>query len=113
MNYHSPMPPNPLTDPNWAAELADTVVRVVGTVRHKATTPVVYVTRGVVYGLLGAFLGVTALVLFLVGATRGLQALLDLAVSTEQAVYLSYLLLGGILCLAGLLVLRRRQLPDA
>ena len=44
---------NPLTDPNWAADLADTVERVVGTVRERATTPVVHVTRGIVFGLLG------------------------------------------------------------
>ena len=69
------MPGNPLTDPNWAADLADTVERVVGTVRDKATTPAVHVTRGVVFGLLALFLGITAVVLFLIGITRGLQAL--------------------------------------
>ena len=42
-----------------------------------------------------------------------LQALLDLAVTPEQAVYLSYLILGGILSIIGLLLLRKRQLPDA
>jgi cell division protein FtsX len=107
------MPGNPLTDPNWAADLADTVERVVGNVRNRATTPVVHVTRGIVFGLLGAFLGVAAIILFLVGVTRGLQALLDLFVSPPQAVYLSYLIIGGILCLVGLLVLMRRQTPDA
>ncbi len=107
------MPANPLTDPNWASELADTVERVVGTVRDRATTPVVHVTRGIVFGLLGAFLGVTAIVLALIAATRGLQALLDIGLTNAQSVYLSYLIVGGILCLAGLLVLRKRQLPDA
>ena len=53
---------NPLTDPNWAADIADTVERVVGTVRDRATKPVVHVTRAVVFGLLGAFLGVTAVI---------------------------------------------------
>ena len=106
------MPGNPLTDPNWATDLADTIERVVGNVRDRATTPVVHVARGVVYGLLAAFIGVSALVLLLVGATRALQALLDLAVSQPRAVYLSYLILGGILCLAGLLMLRKRQSPD-
>jgi polyferredoxin len=107
------MPGNPLTDPNWATELADTVERLVGTVRERATTPVVHIARGVVYGLICAFLGVMALVLFLIAFTRALQALLDLAVDTDQAVYLSYLILGGILSIAGLLVLKKRQTPDA
>ena len=107
------MPANPLTDPNWAAELADTVERVVGTVRDKATTPVVHITRGIVYGLLGAFLGIAAVTLLLIGMTRAIQALLDIGLTNERSVYVSYLIMGGILCVAGLLVLRKRQVPDA
>jgi hypothetical protein len=106
------MPANPLTDPNWPVDMADTVERVVGTVRQKATKPVVHVTRAIVYGLLGVFLGLTAVVLLLIVLTRALQALLELAVEPAQAVYLSYLILGGILSLGGLLLLRKRQLPD-
>ena len=107
------MPGNPLTDPNWAAEIADTVERVVGTVREKATTPAVHVTRGVVFGLLAAFLGLAALTLALIGITRGLQALLDLVVTPAQAVYLSYFIVGGILCLVGALFFRSRHSPDS
>jgi hypothetical protein len=107
------MPANPLTDPNWAAELADTVERVVGTVREKATTPVVHITRGIVYGLLTAFLGIAAVVLLLIGVTRGIQALLNIGLSNERSVYISYLLMGGILGVAGMLVLRKRHVPDA
>ena len=107
------MPGNPLTDPNWAADVTDTVERLVGTVRDKATTPAVHVTRGLVYGLLAAFLGVTAVTLVLIAGTRALQALLDLAVSTERAVYLSYFLIGGILCLAGALFFHSRHSTDS
>ena len=107
------MPANPLTDPNWAADLADTVERVVGTVREKATTPVVHITRGIVYGLLTAFLGIAAVVLLLIGVTRGIQALLNIGLSNERSVYISYLLMGGILGVAGMLVLRKRHVPDA
>ncbi|MET0144792.1 MAG: hypothetical protein ABW328_08420 [Ilumatobacteraceae bacterium] len=103
------MPGNPLTDPNWAADLADTVEKVVGTVREKATTPVVHIARGIVYGLLGGILGIVAVTLLLIAATRALQALLDIGLTNEQAVYVSYLLVGGILCIAGLLVLRKRR----
>ena len=103
------MPGNPLTDPNWATDLANTVERVVGTVRDKTTNNVVLVARGVVFGLLATILGLTALVLLLVALTRGLQALLDLAVTHERAVYLSYLILGGICCLAGLFLMRKRH----
>ncbi len=104
---------NPLTDPEWAADLANTVERVVGQVRDRATTPVVHVTRAIVYGLLAALLGIVALALLLIGLTRGLQALLDIGLAHERSVYLSYLIVGGILCIAGaLFLLRRRPSPD-
>ena len=106
------MPGNPLTDPDWAADVADTIERVVGTVREKATTPAVHVTRGIVFGLLALFLGLTALTLALVGSTRALQVLLDLVLPWDRAVYVSYLLVGGILCLAGALFFRKRHTPD-
>lgn len=107
------MPGNPLSDPNWPTQLADQIERVVGAVREKTTTPIVHVARAVVFGLLAAFVGLAALVLLLVALTRGLQALLELAVSWERSVYLSYLILGGILCLVGALLLRKRHAPDA
>ncbi len=104
---------NPLTDPRWATDLADTVERVVGQVRDRATKPVVHVARGVVYGLLAGLIGLAAAVLVLVALTRGLQSLLELAVEWPRAVYLSYLIIGGILCVAGALFLRRRHSDDA
>ena len=107
------MAANPLTDPNWAPDLADTVERLVGTVRERATKPVVHAARGVVFGVLAGILAVVAIVLLLVAAIRGLQTLLDLAVGWPTAVYLSYFIVGGILCLAGLLLLTRRPPPDA
>lgn len=104
---------NPLTDPQWAPNLADAIERVVTTVREKTTTPIVHLARALVYGLVAAFLGATALVLLIIGASRALQALLDLVVERPRAVYLSYLIVGGILCLAGMLVLRMRRTGDA
>ncbi len=104
---------NPLTDPNWAPDLADTVERLVGTVREKATRPAVHTARGVVFGTLAAILGLAAVVLLLVGATRGVQSLLVLGVSWPVAVYLSYFIVGGILCAVGLFLLSRRPPPDA
>jgi cell division protein FtsX len=104
---------NPLTDPEWATDLADTVERVVGQVRERATTPVVHVARGVVYGLLAGLLGLVAFTLLLIGFMRALQSLLDIGLDHDQSVYLSYLIVGGILCIAGALCLwRRRPSPD-
>jgi hypothetical protein len=104
---------NPLTDPNWAPELADTVERLVGTVRDRATKPAVRAARAIVFGLLAAMLAVVAITLLLIAATRGVQALLDLGLDWSVAVYLSYFIVGGILCLVGVLLLTRRPPPDA
>ena len=107
------MPGNPLTDPNWAPELADTVERVVGTVREKTTDNVVKAARIIVFGLLGAILGITALILLVIIFTRALQALLDFAVTPARAVYISYFIVGGICCLLGALLMKKRHSDDA
>ena len=103
------MPGNPFTDPNWAADLADTVERVVGNVRDKTTRPLVKASRAVVFGLLAAIVGIVAVVLLLIVATRGTQALLDIGLPHARSVYLSYFIIGGILCLAGALLMRKRS----
>jgi len=106
------MPGNPFTDPNWAADLADTVERVVGGVRDKTTKPLVTVTRGVVYGLLAGIVGIAAVTLLIVMLTRGIQGALDLAFQHSTSIYLSYLIVGGIFSLAGLFVLSKRYSND-
>jgi uncharacterized protein YacL len=103
------MPGNPLTDPKWADEMTNTVVTTVRTIREKTTVPLVYAARGVVFGLLAAILGLVALVLLVIMLLRGLQALLDLAVSWERAVYLSYLILGALFSLVALVLFKKRN----
>ena len=68
---------NPLTDPDWANNTTDTVVRLVDSVKAKTTKPAVMAARGLVFGLLALFLGLFAIVLLLVGVTRGLQAAIE------------------------------------
>ena len=107
------MPGNPFTDPNWAADLADTVERVVGAVRDKTTKPLVTVARALVYGLLAAIIGIAAVVLLIVMLTRLLQEVLDwIEIRRSAAVYISYLAVGGIFSLAGLFLLRKRYSHD-
>ena len=103
------MPGNPLTDPNWAPDLANQITTLVGNVRDKTTNNAVKAVRAVVFGLLALFLGLVAVVLLLVIATRGLQSLLSLAFDWDRSVYLSYFLVGGILTLAGLLLMGKRS----
>jgi hypothetical protein len=103
------MPGNPLTDPNWAPDLADQITEFIGNIRHRTTDNAVKAVRAVVFGLLAAILGIVALVLLIVGLTRGLQALYDLGTSWERAVYLSYFTLGGIFTLIGLFLMMKRS----
>ncbi len=103
------MPGNPLTDPNWASELTEQITSVVGKVRDKTTNNAVKAVRAIVFGLIGLFLGLVALVLTLIASTRGLQSLLDIFTSWDKAVYLSYFLVGGILTLLGLLLMGKRH----
>lgn len=103
------MPGNPLNDPNWASDLTTQITEVVGNVRDKTTNNAIKAVRAVVYGLLGLILGFVAVVLLLVVLTRGLQSLLDIWMGWDTAVYVSYFIIGGILTLAGMLLMSKRR----
>jgi hypothetical protein len=100
---------NPLTDPDWAANTTDTVVRLVDNVKAKTTKPAVMAARGLVFGLLALFLGLFALVLLLVGLTRALQAIIEIPTDHERAVYISYFIVGGLLSVVGLVCFKKRN----
>jgi uncharacterized membrane protein len=103
------MPANPLTDPNWATETTDKLVTLIDTVRSQTTQKVVYAARGAVFGVIAVMLGTFIAIIALVGSMRGLQALLELAVGWDRAVYLSYFIVGGILSLVGLVLFSKRN----
>lgn len=104
------MPGNPLTDPNWAATTADTVERVVTMVREKSTDKIVMLARGLVFGLVIAFGAIAAIVLLLIVLTRGLQSILDASgLEHATAVWISYFVIGGILCLGGAFCMAKRH----
>ena len=106
------MPGNPLTDPNWAPDLTAQITTVVGNLRDKTTNNAIKVVRAVVFGLLGVFLGLVSIVLVLIASTRGLQSLLDIWFEWDKSVYLSYFVVGGILTLAGMLLMTKRHSID-
>lgn len=97
------------TDPKWAAKQADTIVRVVDQIRDRTTRPVVVLARGLVFGLIAAAGAVTAGLLLLIASTRALQALIEWPLSHPTAVWVSYLVLGGLLLLAGSVLMRLRH----
>ena len=103
------MPGNPLTDQNWATEVTEQITTVVAKVLSKTTDNAVKVVRGVVFAMLGVFLGLVAIVLLLIISTRALQSLLDIWFEWDKSVWLSYFIVGGILTLGGLFLMSRRQ----
>ena len=60
--------PAPASD--WTVTTADTVERVVGTIRDKTTVPLTTVARAIVYGQIAAVMGLTALVLLVILVVR-------------------------------------------
>jgi hypothetical protein len=105
------MPGNPLTDPNWAPELADTVERVVGTIRTQATDNAVKASRAIVFGVV-ALLGVcTALPIITILFTRFTQILVGriFRVDPAQAVYISYYIDGVVFMIIGFVLLAKRH----
>ena len=107
------MPGNPTTDPKWAAELADTIERTVGTVRHKTTRPLLLVYRGVIFGIVAVFGAMVALVALIIALVRAFQAFLELFVDHADAVWISYLIVGVIFTVAGLIVMKNRFPTEA
>jgi hypothetical protein len=79
---------------DWTTQAADAIEAAVAAVRDRAVSPAQRATRAVVYGTLVLFFGLTALVLLIVGAFRGLVIL------TGHA-WIAYLIVGGMLVVGG------------
>jgi uncharacterized BrkB/YihY/UPF0761 family membrane protein len=102
---------NPFGNPDFAKNATDTVERYVGLVRDNTTTKVIKGARFVVFGLIAAFGAFIAAILLLVIATRLLQILWALPFDHDSSVWLSYMTLGGLLSLVGLLLMSKRHRP--
>jgi hypothetical protein len=102
------MPGNPLTDPNWAKEVTDTIDRYVGKVRTTLTDRVVFAVRALVFGIVIAIAAPVTLILLLILSTKLLERIVALATDHDSSVWISYALLGGLLVLFGSLMMRKR-----
>ena len=104
---------NPLTDPNWAADVTQTIVSTIDKIRDRTTTPIVMLARGLVFGILGVILSSAAFVLFLIGLSRGLISLIEWPLDHDSAVWVSHAIVGGLLVLAGSICMVKRQSKEA
>lgn len=93
---------------DWTVQAADTIERVVVGLRDKTAVPLTTVARALVYGLLAAVMGLTALVFVLIGTLRAVNVYV-----VQGEVWASYLLVGGIFTLAGALTLRKASSDKA
>jgi hypothetical protein len=93
---------DPSPTPDWAARTADSIERVVTTVRDRTTKPVLIAGRAVVFGLLAAIVGVAAVVLLSITIVRVMVILTDRA-------WLGELILGVVFVIAGFVLLRLRR----
>ncbi len=92
---------------DWARDTADTIERVVLSVRGKTIGPLEKLARALVYGLLALIVGVAAAVLVSVMVVRAL----DLAI--PGSVWSAHAITGAIFCLAGLFSWGRRTAKTA
>jgi hypothetical protein len=104
------MPGNPLTDPNWAPELADTIERAVGKVRDAATAKAVTAVRALVFGIVIGFAAFVAVVLGVILAVKLLQRVVNIGgwIDADSSVWVSYLVMGAVLALAGAWCMKQR-----
>ncbi|MDA2944995.1 MAG: hypothetical protein O2925_08520 [Actinomycetota bacterium] len=105
---------NPFTDDNWADNTVERVDRIVGVVRDRVTNNAVKAVRAVVFGLIGLLLGIALAIVGMIMVTRGLQSLVSLFtgnadIGHSRSVYVSYLIVGGLLLLGGGMCMRRRS----
>lgn len=83
----------------WPRKAADMVQTVVDTIHDRAVRPVMLVARAVVFGLVIAVLAITVLILASIAGLRFFDVY-----AFGHRVWLSYVVLGGLLSVAGLVL---------
>jgi hypothetical protein len=106
------MPGNPLTDPNWAADLANTIDRYVSKVRTTVTDRAVLAVRAVVFGIVIAIAAPVTFVLLVILGTKLMQRVVAIATDHDSSIWVSYMIIGGLLVLGGSFMMRKRYESD-
>ena len=106
------MPSNPLTDPQWASRTVDAIERIVAFVRDRTTRPAVEIVRALIFGSMAIVGAIFVLIVLVIGGIRAMNSLLDIWWSRDTAVWASYLIIGALFCVAGMLLMRRRHPQD-
>lgn len=93
---------------DWPAQAADTIERVVGSVRDKTTGPAITAARWVVYGTFALVVGTGVAVLVAIAAVRFLDVYLPNAWFGERHTWVAHLVVGTVFSLLGMGLWSRR-----
>ncbi len=94
---------------DWAGETAELIERTVANVRERVVEPVESVGRVVVFGTLAALVGITALVLVVIGAFHLLVIAANAATpGPNDNAWIAWIVLGGILVAGGVFAWSKR-----
>ena len=99
---------NPFTDPRWAKKTVDAIDRWVDFISDKTTRPIANLVRLVVFGVIAMVATITIIVLALIGISRALNELLDIWLTRQDAVWISYFILSFVFVVIGAWLMRRR-----
>jgi len=103
---------NPLNDPDLATKVVNVIDGVVSYIRDHTTRPLVKSARGLVFGLLATFGVFAIIILFAIVVSRALQSLLNVFMSRDAAVWLSYFIASAVFLLVGTILMRRRHVKE-
>lgn len=110
----TPPPSDPSADSgstDWPAQAADTIERVVGSVRDKTTGPAITAARWVVYGTFALLVGSVVAVLLAIAGVRALDVYLPDAWVGEEHTWAAHLVVGAVFTLTGMTLWSRRSAP--
>ena len=99
---------NPFTDPRWAKKTVEAIDRWVDFISDKTTRPIANLVRLVVFGVIAVVATITIIVLAVIGISRALNELLDVWLSRQDAVWISYFILSLVFVAIGAWLMRRR-----
>lgn len=99
---------NPFTDPKWAKKTVASIDRWIEFISDKTTRPIANLVRLVVFGVIAVVATVTIVVLALIGISRALNELLDIWLTRQNAVWISYFILSFVFVAIGAWLMRKR-----
>ncbi|MGQ0434436.1 MAG: hypothetical protein ACT452_18780 [Microthrixaceae bacterium] len=109
----SPRPASPSgvspASSDWPAQAADTIERVVGSVRDKTTGPAITLARGIVYGTFALVVGTIVAVLLAISFVRIVNVYLPDAWVGEDHTWAAHLVVGAVFSALGMALWSRRS----